>query len=194
MLEKNVNELVSGLFMSLMAEPFPYHNLDHTKRVVEQAINISGFYKTSEENSSALRVAAWFHDVGHLYGDMEGHEERSIRIMNNYLGSMEVTAGFIQKVADCIMATKKEAVPLTMEEKIICDADTWHFGTTYFRKTEFLVMEELEIRTGKRFPDFHTGSLVFLEKHRFYTDYCRQLLDAGKKENIKWLQALISDK
>ena len=190
-LEENAGRFVAHVFESAQQVQFPYHNLAHTKAVVDHANEISTFYALNEEDICIVNIAAWFHDIAQLHGGMTDHEDRSVLIMNNYLRTMDASAAFIELAGYCVMATKYRANLKTLREKIICDADTYHFGTPVFRETEFLIEKEMEIRTGQKFPQWHEGSLQLLKDHVFFTEYCQLLLGPGKRENIEWLQSLI---
>jgi HD superfamily phosphodiesterase len=182
---------VRHIFQSPHHVPYPYHNLDHTKAVVAHANELALFYDLGEKDRCVLETATWFHDIGQLYGGMEGHEQRSVLIMENYLNTITVNPELVPLIENCIMATCYGAVPQTLTGKIMCDADTWHFGTAFFRQTEFLVKQEMEQRTGMRFPNWHQKSLHMLKNHVFYTEYCQLLLNKGKEKNIEWLQSLL---
>jgi predicted metal-dependent HD superfamily phosphohydrolase len=190
-LEENAGRFVTHVFESPQQARFPYHNLAHTKAVVDHAKEISIFYSLSEEDICIIDIAAWFHDIGQLHGGMKDHEDRSVLIMDNYLKTTDVSATFIESAGNCVMATKYRSNLKTLFEKIICDADTYHFGTLVFRETEFLIEKEMEIRCGQKFPQWHEGSLQLLKDHVFFTEYCQLLLGQGKQENIAWLQSLI---
>jgi len=78
---------------------------------------------------------------------------------------------------------------VTLAEKIICDADTYHLGTDAFPKQNELVWLEMEARTGKS-PDCSIEkTLAFMRSHQYYTSYCHALLNEGKKHNIEQLLA-----
>ncbi|HTE12140.1 MAG TPA: HD domain-containing protein [Chitinophagaceae bacterium] len=190
-LEENAGRFVTHVFESPQQVQFPYHNLAHTKAVVNHANEISVFYALNEEDIGIINIAAWFHDIGQLHGGMTDHEDRSVLIMNNYLKTMDAATTFIEAAGNCVMATKYRSNLKALPEKIICDADTYHFGTPVFRETEFLIKKEMEIRSGQEFPQWHEGSLQLLKDHVFFTEYCQLLLGQGKQENIAWLQSLI---
>lgn len=191
-LEKGGGQLVTHVFQSPHSVSYPYHNLQHTKAVVEHAQQIAAFYHLGEKDYCIISLAAWFHDVGQLFGAMQGHEERSAQIMENYFASSgEPAPELIVEIKDCIMATKQGSLPTALNQKILCDADTWHFGTAYFHETEFLVQKEMEQRTGNAPGLWHQGSLEMLKHHVYFTEYAQLLLGEGKEANIQWLQSLI---
>jgi len=167
---------------------FPYHNLTHTRSVVDHAKEIAGAYSLDPNDLFIISAAAWFHDIGHLYGESHGHERRGVTIMQNYLA--DLPPGTVTTIGNCIMATKFPSNPHSLLEQIICDADTYHLGTEAFRTTDPLVDKEMEMRTGKKDCDWHAATLHFMLQHVFFTDYCQKLLNEGKQQNILWLQSI----
>ena len=188
-IEKDVEEYVRNSYASSDMH-FPYHNLDHTVEVVNYTDEISGYYLLSAPERFIVRGAAWFHDIGQLNGDMTGHEERGVEIMRDCLTPLLVSESLVASIAGCIMVTKYPSDPHTLYEEILCDADTFHFGTLKFRETDAAVQKEVELRTGKAYPDWRAKSIKLLEEHRFFTKYCQGLLEKGKQENIRWLKSL----
>jgi predicted metal-dependent HD superfamily phosphohydrolase len=189
-LEKNTEAFIRKAFAICADRQYPYHNLLHTVNVVEHAVEIGNFYELKAGDLAVLKIAGWFHDIGHLYGGFEGHEERSVAVMKGYMEQFKAPEEMIARVSDCIRATKFPSYPGSLYEKILCDSDTYHFGTTYFQQTDGLVRQEVELRTGKAFPEWHKKSIWLLEHHQFFTSYCQQLLEKGKQENLKWLRSL----
>jgi predicted metal-dependent HD superfamily phosphohydrolase len=190
-IEKDVAEFVRNSYTTSETQ-YPYHNLAHTVDVVQHVGEIGAYYLLSAPEQFIVRIAAWFHDIGHLDGDMPGHEARGVAIMQDCLGPLGVSNTLMAGITDCIMATAYPSNPRGLYEQILCDADTFHFGTSRFRDTDMLVRKEVELRTGKLYPDWHLKSLKLLVEHQFFTVYCRQMLDAGKQDNIKWLRSLVS--
>jgi predicted metal-dependent HD superfamily phosphohydrolase len=184
-IESDIEHIVTGIYTSPEMPHYPYHNLAHTIAVVTHVDEMVAAYHLEQTDSFILNIAAWFHDIGHLYGDMTGHEERGITIMMDYLQT--VPRDLTVAIAQCILATKVPGHPNNLLEKIICDADTYHFGTPLFRETDDKVRRELLSRTGMKLPDWPKKSLLLLQQHVFFTDYCRNLLKKGKIENIAWL-------
>lgn len=186
-IEHNIVNYVSELIRTSRHQ-YPYHNLDHTKNVVSYATFLTKHYTLDVKDSFVVKSAAWFHDTGHAFGLLTGHEETSVIIMQDYLNSLTVEEDVIKKVAGCILASRVPARPQNLLEMIICDADTWHLGTPDFRITDVLVRLEMEMRLGHTIQDWISETISFMEMHRYFTDFCRTSLMAGKKENIRRLQ------
>jgi len=189
--EDKVATLVQSLFQSPGVPQFPYHNLEHTRTVVSHVTDLGIFYLLDHKVMIALKLAAWFHDIGHLDGSIELHEERSIRILEQQASSLQIQPETLEAAAGYIRVTKSGAYPLTLPEQIICDADTWHFGTNEFLKTDQLVRQEMELRTKEKILNWYHDSFELLTTHQFYTDYCQLLLTEGKHKNIEGLFAQI---
>jgi len=85
------------------------------------------------------------------------------------------------------MATRTPSNPKTLIEKILCDADTYHFGTKEFRLTDPKVYEEMEARLHIQIENKIYKSIQLLESHRYFTSYCQDLLNKGKQDNLDFL-------
>jgi HD superfamily phosphodiesterase len=179
---------VIDLFNRLASPYLVYHNLSHTERVVMHAVEIAAHYKLSEKDRFVLSMGAWFHDTGHLIAGMEVHEEASVRLMASFLTDKGIDVTLIEEISQCILATKYPPMPKTLLEEIICDADTYHFGTTEFEITDNLVKKEFQLRTQKKFTHWCDDTLKLLETHHFFTSYCRNKLEKGKQANIERLK------
>ncbi|HXB08959.1 MAG TPA: HD domain-containing protein [Puia sp.] len=189
-IEERIAANVTKAFESVDVPHYPYHNLTHTKSVVTHCRELAAYYSLGDRESFILVAAAWFHDIGHLYGSIEGHEERGVGIMQQYLSN--VPGELTTAIAACIMATRLPAHPSTLSEQIICDADTYHLGTPVFRQTDPLVHQEIELRKGMPIPDWGRRTLILLRRHVFFTGYCKTLLAKGKEENIRWVECQIN--
>jgi predicted metal-dependent HD superfamily phosphohydrolase len=189
--EHLVKEYVSNLFTQSAPSYLIYHNISHTEHVVNHAMEIANYYKLDERAHFILIAAAWFHDVGHLYTEMEIHEEAGAQIMRTFLERENISEELIEEISVCIMATKYPPQPKRLMEGIICDADTWHFGTKEFEVTDEQVKQEVKLRTDKNLANWYQWTLKLLKEHRFFTSYCRSKLDAGKQQNIEYVQRKI---
>ena len=181
---------VVNFFSEKMGKDLPYHSVEHTREVVLSAELISGNYELSDMDYTALMVAAWFHDTGYFTGARRMHEEESLRIATEFLRQHDAPQELIDKVSGCITATRMPQNPASLIEQIICDADLFHLGTDAFPEKTKLLREEInnftEQKIGKK--DWRKLNYEFLQQHRFYTDYARELLDPAKQKHIRNLQ------
>lgn len=186
---KFIESYVVSLFLKNQYPSLRYHNLFHTSEVVSHARELASHYKLSQDDGFAVIAAAWFHDTGHLLFFMDGHEDISWRIAEECLTPLDIEPEIMAKIKICIMATKANSNPGQMIEKIICDADTYHLGTKSFALTDSLVREEMRLRLHADTSDWNAKTLVFLQQHQFYTDYCRERLSEQKNANVRMMES-----
>lgn len=190
---KDSEKYVYELFDKYYQDNLVFHNLDHTKSVVRRAQEIAGQYDLDQNELTELLVAAWFHDTGHLMTEPANHEEKSVELMRAFVGPRVQDEGFLQKVASLIKITRFPPSPQTLQEKILCDADTYHFGMDDFKKTNKAMKKELTLRKMNTLVmDWEKNTLELLERHQFFTDYCRGLLQEGKEKNIERFRKKVS--
>jgi predicted metal-dependent HD superfamily phosphohydrolase len=188
-LYKKTEQYVSTLFNDNKKPALVFHNLEHTNTVVKRTKEIAGHYYLSETDMMAVYIAAWFHDTGYLFTDPEHHEEKSVELMKEFLEIHTNDDSLIEKIADCIMASRPPRQHDSLLKEIICDADTYHFGTKDFSDIDKKVLEEYNLN-GIVLNETEWDSMTseLLNKHLFYTKYCKDLLDKRKKKNMKKLK------
>lgn len=181
---------VRELFEAHPNDIFAYHNLEHTKKVVEAVTQISGHYQLDELQIQSVHIAAWFHDVGYLFVLCDNHEEKSAELATSFLEDQGVSRQLIENVRESILATKIFTEPNSLSGKILSDADLFHLGTPEFRKTNKKMWVEMKRCFGEKIPadEWQKGAQKLLEKHQFHTEYCRTLLQEGKQKNIDFLR------
>jgi len=188
-LYKKIEEYVKNLFAEKHNSALAFHDLKHTESVVARAKEIAAHYYLSEKEMLIIFAAAWFHDVGHLFTIPAKHEEKSVEIMKNFMTANTDDTGLIAEIEGCILATRMPRNPTNILQQIICDADTYHFGTKDFKFTNKLNKDECRLRTGKLDKKkFNEKTLEMLKEHEFYTDYAKDLLSKTKKKNMKKLK------
>ncbi|MEO9021201.1 MAG: Pycsar system effector family protein [Ginsengibacter sp.] len=189
LIEKQIEEYVTGLFEQNQLPVLIFHNLDHTKMVVKRTLEIAAHYNVSDRELFILIAAAWFHDTGYLFAEPDKHEEMSCQVMKKFMKDSIEEETIIEEIHDCAMVTKFPTIPKNLLQEIICDADTYHFGTKEFKETNKKVLEELKVRNGKIDPvKFREDTIQMLKAHVFYTSYCKDLLNKGKEKNLKRLE------
>lgn len=189
--ESHIRELFNASTVELN-----YHNLDHTKGVVAAASSIAEHYTLAPDDLEALMIAAWFHDIGYLFGVTKGHEERGVEDAKAFLTKEGAKPELFEKVSECILATKLPQSPKSLISKIICDADLYHFGTDNFIENNKKMRKEVEARIGEKISaePWLLSTLELLKKHEYKTDYCIELLSKKKEKNIKELQDKMEEK
>lgn len=185
-LYKKIEQHVKSLFIEKDDPALVFHNLKHTQVVVKRTKEIAGHYALSERDMLVLFAAAWFHDVGHLFTEPGLHEEKSAELMRNFMVANNMDEALVSDTEKCILATKLPRNPTTLLQQIICDADTYHFGTDDFKLTNKLILQELQLKdNGFDKSGFNKDTLEMLQSHTYYTAYCKDLLSRHKKRNMK---------
>ena len=186
---KKAESFVKDLFDQYTTKELLFHNYEHTQNVVERTQEIAATFDLSENEQFIVYIAAWFHDAGHLLVDPARHEIKSVELMKTFLMKYSIDEETLRQISDCILATRMPRNPQNLLQKIICDADTYHLGTKDFKATNKQLRKEYELRNiPEPVGGWRKGSLDFLLAHEYYTDYCKNLLTAGKMENIERLR------
>ena len=189
LIEKKIEEYVTGLFEEKQSPDLIFHNLEHTKEVVKHTLKIASHYKISDREMFILIAAAWFHDSGYLFSEPSKHEATGCQVMNTFMKDFIDDDTLNDEIHACVMVTKFPREPKNLLQEIICDADTYHFGTKKFKETNQKMCEELKLRNGTLdLVKFREDTIQLLKTHVYFTSYCKDHLDEGKRKNIKWLE------
>lgn len=163
-----------------------YHSEKHAIGVVARVNEIAAHYDLSEDQVIALNLAAWFHDIGHLYTTPTDHEIKSAELAEEWMREQNLTEEMVGMVKQLILATKITTKPDSLMERIIKDADTFNLGTKEFKKTDKLLKEEMRLRNFTTLlAGWDQNKLEILQNHEFYTDYAKELLNEAKQKNIE---------
>lgn len=187
-------DFVSNLLKDKLSNLYSYHNFNHTFTVVSAVKELCKKEEVSDEDKTALLVAAWFHDTGYIEG-YDNHEKESAKIAEAFLKEKGQSDEFIKSVSNLIMATVKDYVPKTHLEKIIKDADYAHLMGAEYATTCELLRLELKNTGIVNFTnsEWTKENLNFLlNKHRFYTDYALRKWQPLKEKNLILIQKKIS--
>jgi len=182
-------KIVTGIFQNNIEPMFVFHNLEHTRQVVSAVENVGRYYRLTDKEQFVLAIAGWFHDTGFSSGQVEEHEKGSIELATHFLYRHNVDQCIISGVTCCIRATHMPQEPQNLVEKILCDADLYHLGTDSFIERSELLKKELEHYYQKDMPEeeWRQLNIGFLQSHKYFTAYCRQVLQPVK---LKWIEQL----
>ncbi|RYY37529.1 MAG: phosphohydrolase [Sphingobacteriaceae bacterium] len=186
---EEVKEHVIAYFNKHSIPALTYHNLTHTKNVVAATVQIANHYQLNDEDFFIVVSAAWFHDMGYMI-DATKHEQSGADVAADYLKHKQVNNETIERVKAVIMATRMPQQPIGLLEEIMCDADLFHLGGEDYRKKSRLLREELLLLCNKDInkSDWRKKTIELMESHRYFTDYCRLLLDDQKAKNLQELK------
>lgn len=171
-----------------LAKNLTYHNVSHTKNVIDNAIFIGEKEQISAHELTLLKSAALLHDVGFLENHLN-HESLGCDFAKKHLPDFEYSAQEIDAICKMIMATKLPQTPKNRLSEILCDADLFYIGNN-----------EYEIYADKLFSEFkhnevlitqevwHKRQIDFLNSHHFFTKTAAEEREAKKQENKNYLE------
>jgi uncharacterized membrane-anchored protein YitT (DUF2179 family)/HD superfamily phosphodiesterase len=146
-----------------------YHNLQHTRSVIEVTAYLAKEEKIAEQDKLLLLTAALFHDTGFIKG-YSNHEELSCEAAKEILPQYGYTNEAIEKICRLIMVTKLPQTPTDICGQILCDADLYYLGSAnFFRESENLYKEFKEAGIVATHEEWELRQLEFLEGHRYFT-------------------------
>lgn len=193
MLIAEAEKFVINLLSEELDTSFTYHNLSHTRRVVEKATELAELSKIPDSEKELLILASWLHDIGYTK-DIKAHEEASVAIATPFLKKLNCPEDYIANISQLILATKIDAVPKNQLEKIIRDADCSHIGSKNYLEVSALLRKEWELKCNKTYTEAEwlEENIHFLStQHRFHTVEATTNWDKRKGKN---LIALLSSK
>jgi uncharacterized protein len=169
----------------------PFHNWQHTKDVVKNATFIAEHEKISKNTVEAIIVASYFHDIGNIKCS-EGHEQLSCDYADVFLASIGVSISRITTIQNIISATKMPQRPVTIAQKVICDADLAHLGKKNFMLKNTSLRKEWEQHCNTSFSDeqWRAMNVQFLKNHSFHTAFAKAHFAKQKVANIERLTSV----
>ncbi|MEJ7645776.1 MAG: Pycsar system effector family protein [Chryseolinea sp.] len=186
---REARALSEKIFSDSRFDNYFFHNLSHTKEVVE-AVNEIGIQSglTKEELEAAV-TAAWLHDIGYLHGPLN-HEEASVKIAGDLFGRLTTPVGKINLINNAILATRIPQTPRSMVDKVLCDADLYHLSEKHYDSKGTLLRLEWAAIKHKEITDnqWVNHNLEFMESHRYHTPFGQSVLEEGKRKNMKRLK------
>lgn len=180
-------DFVVGLLNSIPNNFYYYHNAEHTLYVLDKATEIAQHEHCSAVEIELLQVAALWHDTGfiHIY---EGHEEAGCDLVNKYLPDFGFTAEAIKIICGMIRATKVPQSPTNRLEQILADADLEYLGTANAAAiANKLFKERNSFNPHLTAAQFNQLQVSFLQKHRYFTSFCRENKEPLKQSYLKKL-------
>lgn len=164
-----------------------FHNALHTHDVVQAAEEMAIYYHLNPQDRFIVICAAYFHDIGYLFGGARDHETRGAACAAQFLQEQGVPMDLIEQVKGCIMATKMPQAPRNLLERILCDADLFHLGGNSFEERNKLMHQEAEqYHAGKIDKnEWRTKTIALMQNHKYHTDYAQNKLNQGKQINLE---------
>lgn len=177
---------VEALFADHSDRSLPFHDLEHTREVVDACRKLGKDEGLSHSETELLTVAAWLHDIGY-FRTYSGHEEASVAMARPFLAEQGIPEERIDVICDAIMSTRMPQSPSTTVGEVLCDADMSHLSaedlperTERLRKEWRLYAEDV---TDDR--EWDAQNLRFLEEHRYFTKGATKRYRSGVDRNIE---------
>ncbi|MEO8109045.1 MAG: Pycsar system effector family protein [Ginsengibacter sp.] len=166
-----------------------YHNLFHTQNVVAVASQIAKHSSLKEDELFIVNAAAWFLYVG-WYKDALHPEEAGAEMASEFFRNAGVENETIESIKKCILGTITGSVPGTLLASIICDADSFYLGTENFSGYNKLKRKEAELLDHPSIDknEWKRNTIIMLERHEYYTEYCKARLNTTKQQNLNKLK------
>lgn len=185
-LAEKAENFVQDLFRKKLPNTFIYHNFKHTQRVVKSTKELIENSQITVKQEEPLILAAWLHDTGYTE-TYAGHEEKSVEIAEGWLEDQNADRELINEVSRIILASRMQAEPKDLPEKIIKDADTSHLAKDYFEETSEFLRQELKLQKIKNYDHqewIEKNIELFTELHQYYTPYARENWREQKDKNL----------
>lgn len=187
----DIEKEVLDLLEKKLPKNLYYHNVKHTVDVVTEVELIGWAEGLNEDQILLLKLAALFHDAGHIFSYKE-HEYQSTLIARDILGHYNLSAVEIDTICRLIMATRLPPQPTDKLEEIMCDSDLDYLGRTDFIPVSNSLFEELKDRDMvNSLDDWNKLQLKFIGNHQYFTQTAQNLREVNKKQQIERLGKLL---
>lgn len=174
--------------------PFSFHSVDHTRSVVEKAIEWAKACKLESADSEALQLAAMFHDLGYL-SRYDDHESQGVKMFLDFAREHDVSENQQKAVKRLIESTRKTHSDFTDPLcAIMHDIDRAGMGMPDFIEQGLKLREE-----WGHFKDLETNDaewfafqIEYLSKTKFKTDHGILNYSDQKQKNLESLKELLT--
>ena len=169
---------------------YTYHSTEHFRDVVKQAERIAKKEKIDKAGILDIKLAAWLHDVGYIWGPLD-HEEKSVEYAKVILNEMKFPKSKIGLITGMIMATKMPQSPKNHFEQIICDADLDYLGRNDFEDISSNLLKELEI--NQKITNFNWLKIQekFLKSHSYFTLTSQKSREKNKQKRLRKIEDIL---
>ncbi|MGB3619513.1 MAG: Pycsar system effector family protein [Catalinimonas sp.] len=186
---------VERYFREHLSPRIYYHSIEHTRAVVRATEDIGRHAGLDPATLEGVMLAAWLHDTGYGENGPHDHETASRRVARQFLEGEEYDPKRLEKVLDCIEATRMPQNPQSLPEQVLCDADLCHLASdTYFDWSDLLRKEMVAVQGCPiKQNDWLGGSRAFFEAHEYHTPYAREHLTPMKEKNLAEIERKLEE-
>ncbi len=188
----DIQEIILDKLEKELPEYLFYHNVKHTVDVVTEVELMGWAEGCSDEEILLLKMAGLFHDAGHTISYDE-HEFYGTEMVKKYLPEYNYNEEQIEIICETIMATKLPPKPVTLLQKIICDADLDYLGRSDFIPVSNTLYDELKAQNKiGSLNDWNKLQVKFISGHQYFTKTAQSLREVNKQKQIDRIQSLIT--
>lgn len=182
-------EYVRAHFDREIPAQYVYHSVDHTMRVAEAACELAQDAGVSPEEKEDLILCALFHDTGFSVS-AKNHEEHSKTIARAFLEKEGLDRDRIERIAECIDATRMGHHPSSRIQMLMKDADMSGLGKEDFFEVTEQLRQEMNVVNGDGIDkrEWDRINLEFLREHEFYTEEAKSRFADAKQKHIKSIE------
>lgn len=189
----DIQENILDLLEKNLPSNLYYHNVKHTVDVITEVELIGWAEGLCEEEILTLKIAALFHDAGHIV-DYRYHEHQGVLMARQILPRYNIPQSRIDTICRLIMATKLPPQPKDKMEEVMCDSDLDYLGRTDFIPVSNTLYRELKERqmVGS-WQDWNQMQLDFIKQHQYFTKTAQNLREVNKQQQIERLRQLLNE-
>ncbi len=188
----DLQELVLDMMEDKLPRNLYYHNIKHTIDVITEVELIGWAEGLSDENVLLLKVAALFHDAGHMV-DYQSHEHHSVLLAEEVLPRFNYSKEQIETVKRLILATRMPHNPQDLMEQVMCDSDLDYLGRSDFIPVSNNLYHELKERSMVgSLDEWNSRQLEFINQHQYFTETAHKLRQVNKQLQIERIRSLIA--
>jgi len=186
-------EYIIGRMRKELNPSLTYHTIEHTLDMHHAAIRLMEMEHFDDEHERMLiETAAIYHDAGMMvsYND---HETQSVLIAGEILPTFGYTLDEIDEVAGLILVTKLPQMPVTLPEKILCDADLDSLGRTDFFLESFKLQLEWKLNGIHQttLEEWLRFEVKFFSGHEYFTKSGKALRQEQKRKNLLEITSIL---
>jgi len=182
---KQIETYITRALGGTHEKAWPFHNIHHVRLVVDKCLELAKAYELDQQLTDELIIAAWFHDIGYVQGS-KSHELQSCKICMSFINLYDKECFSAFRIVGMILATKYPSFPVTLQEKILCDADLYHLASDDYECWSERLREETNLYQAKQLSrqEWLRANIGFFDAHQYSTDYANNHWAAGKLNNL----------
>jgi len=180
----NLDLEFNNLQTAYSQSPRFYHNLQHLKDCLFELDSAKHLLKQPD----LVELAIWYHDIAYDTRE-KNNEEKSAQWAYNSCLNAKLSEKLADGVADFILATKHNTVPIGIDTGILVDIDLSILGKSVqkFDEYEKNIRKEYSWVSEEKFKQGRTMLLrTFLDREALYsTDFFRKKYETQARKNLQ---------